>query len=62
LSASPEEATEVNDLKDKPIRELNSGDVRKLVIAISYCGTATIILLGTSLITSLVAQKMDCPL
>jgi hypothetical protein len=52
----------VNEVKDKPIREFNGNDVRKLVIALSYRDPATIMLPGISLITSLVAQKMNCPL
>jgi ABC-type multidrug transport system ATPase subunit len=36
---------ELSELKDKPIRELSGGDVRKLTIALSFLGPAKIILL-----------------
>jgi ABC-type multidrug transport system ATPase subunit len=36
---------ELEDVKDKPIRELSGGDVRKLAIAMSFLGPAKIILL-----------------
>ena len=36
---------ELDELKDKPIRELSAGDVRKLAIALSFLGPAKIILL-----------------
>jgi ABC-type multidrug transport system ATPase subunit len=36
---------ELEELKDKPIRELSGGDVRKLAIALSFLGPAKIILL-----------------
>jgi ABC-type multidrug transport system ATPase subunit len=36
---------ELEDIKDKPIRELSGGDVRKLSIALSFLGPAKIILL-----------------
>jgi ABC-type multidrug transport system ATPase subunit len=36
---------ELEELKDKPIRELSGGDVRKLAIALSFLGPARIILL-----------------
>jgi hypothetical protein len=72
LSAPPEKATpqidrridctDVNDVKDKTIREFNGNDVRKLVIALSYHDPATTIFPGISFITSLAAQTMDCHL
>jgi ABC-type multidrug transport system ATPase subunit len=36
---------DLRELKDKPIRELSGGDVRKLAIALSFLGPARIILL-----------------
>jgi ABC-type multidrug transport system ATPase subunit len=36
---------ELEDLRDKPIRELSGGDIRKLAIALSFLGPAKIILL-----------------
>jgi ABC-type multidrug transport system ATPase subunit len=38
-------ALDLEELKDKPIRELSGGDVRKLTIALSFLGPAKIILL-----------------
>lgn len=39
------EHLELNDFKDLPIRELSEGDARKLAIALSFLGKASIILL-----------------
>ena len=39
------EELELDELKDKPIRELSGGDVRKLAIALCFLGPARIILL-----------------
>jgi len=39
------EQLELNEIADKPIRELSGGDVRKLTIALTFLGPAKIILL-----------------